>query len=117
MESAFSVIRHGPHGVYHHASKKHNHEVVGDQHDFVSLDSMTKLIPSFRVGKRDAANTWFFKQDPKGTLTTNPSYSLAMRALGAAPSGVCAVDFRSLSDPDPLGFRLCYWGSPLTISS
>jgi len=45
-----------------------NPELVGDQYVFVSLDSETKLIPSFRVGKRDAANTWFFMQDLQGRL-------------------------------------------------
>jgi IS1 family transposase len=47
-----------------------NPEVVGDQYVFVSLDSETKLIPSFRVGKRDAANTWFFMQDLQGRLAS-----------------------------------------------
>jgi IS1 family transposase len=45
-----------------------NPEVVGDQFVFVSLDSETKLIPSFRVGKRDVANAWFFMQDLQGRL-------------------------------------------------
>jgi IS1 family transposase len=40
-----------------------NPEVVGDQYVFVAMDSETKLIPSFRVGKRNAANTWYFVQD------------------------------------------------------
>jgi len=38
-------------------------EKVGDQYVFVAMDSETKLIPSFRVGKRNAANTWYFVQD------------------------------------------------------
>jgi IS1 family transposase len=40
-----------------------NPEEVGDQYVFVAMDSETKLIPTFRVGKRDAANTWHFIQD------------------------------------------------------
>jgi IS1 family transposase len=40
-----------------------NAELVGDQYVFVAMDSETKLIPSFRVGKRNAANTWYFVQD------------------------------------------------------
>ncbi len=36
---------------------------VGDQYVFVSMDSETKLIPNFRVGKRNAANAWYFVQD------------------------------------------------------
>ena len=30
---------------------------------FVAMDSETKLIPCFRVGKRNAENTWYFVQD------------------------------------------------------
>ena len=40
-----------------------NPEVVGDQYVFVAMDSETKLIPSFRIGKRNAANAWYFVQD------------------------------------------------------
>jgi IS1 family transposase len=40
-----------------------NPELVGDQYVFVAMDSETKLIPSFRVGKRNASNTWYFVQD------------------------------------------------------
>ena len=36
---------------------------VGDQYVFVSMDSETKLIPDFRVGKRNPANAWYFVQD------------------------------------------------------
>lgn len=36
---------------------------VGDQYVFVALDSETKLIPSFRVGKRNAHNSWHFMRD------------------------------------------------------
>ncbi|HKM81919.1 MAG TPA: IS1 family transposase [Candidatus Acidoferrum sp.] len=40
-----------------------NPELVGDQYVFVAMDSETKLIPSFRIGKRNATNTWYFVQD------------------------------------------------------
>lgn len=40
-----------------------NPEIVGDQYVFVAMDSETKLIPCFRVGKRSAANAWYFIQD------------------------------------------------------
>jgi IS1 family transposase len=40
-----------------------NPEVVGDQYVFVAMDSETKLVPCFRVGKRNAANTWYFIRD------------------------------------------------------
>ena len=36
---------------------------VGDQYVFVAMDSETKLVPCFRVGKRNAENTWYFIQD------------------------------------------------------
>jgi IS1 family transposase len=40
-----------------------NPELVGDQYVFVAMDSESKLIPCFRVGKRNAANAWYFVQD------------------------------------------------------
>ncbi len=36
---------------------------VGDQYVFVAMDSETKLIPCFRVGKRDSVTTYYFIQD------------------------------------------------------
>jgi IS1 family transposase len=36
---------------------------VGDQYVFVAMDSETKLIPCFRVGKRDSVTTCYFIQD------------------------------------------------------
>jgi IS1 family transposase len=44
-------------------TKEENPEQIGDQYVFVAMDSETKLIPCFRVGKRNAANTWYFVQD------------------------------------------------------
>src|SRR5713226_6581068 len=46
-----------------------NSEEVGDQYVFVAMDSETKLIPCFRVGKRNAANTWHFVQDLETRLS------------------------------------------------
>jgi len=45
-----------------------NPEQVGDQYVFVSMDSETKLVPSFRIGKRNAANAWYFVQDLQSRL-------------------------------------------------
>ena len=42
---------------------KDNPLEVGDQYVFVALDAETKLIPCFRVGKRDVETTWYFIQD------------------------------------------------------
>ena len=47
-----------------------NPEIVGDQYVFVAMDSETKLIPSFRVGKRTAATAWYFMQDLSARLAT-----------------------------------------------
>jgi len=46
----------------------HNREEMGDQYVYVALDAETKLIPCFRVGKRDPATTWYFIQDLQGRL-------------------------------------------------
>lgn len=43
---------------------------VGDQYVFVAMDSESKLIPCFRVGKRDWANAWYFVRDLQERLTT-----------------------------------------------
>lgn len=45
-----------------------NPDEVGDQYVFVAMDSETKLIPCFRVGKRNPENTWYFIQDLRGRL-------------------------------------------------
>jgi len=42
---------------------------VGDQYVFVAMDSETKLVPCFRVGKRDSVNAWFFMQDLQERIT------------------------------------------------
>jgi IS1 family transposase len=49
---------------------KDNPVEVGDQYVFVAMDSETKLIPCFRVGKRNAENTWFFIQDLQERLAS-----------------------------------------------
>jgi hypothetical protein len=38
-----------------------NPEIVGDQYVFVAMDSETKLVPCFRLGKRNAENTWVLR--------------------------------------------------------
>jgi len=50
-------------------SASDNPAEVGDQYVFVAMDSESKLIPSFRIGKRNAANTWYFMQDLQSRLT------------------------------------------------
>jgi len=55
-----------------HVKKDENPANVGDTWTFIALDADTKLIPAFRVGKRDAANTNAFVSDLAGRLTTRP---------------------------------------------
>jgi|SRR5438477_2734149 len=43
---------------------------VGDQYVFVAMDSETKLVPCFRVGKRNAANAWYFVRDLQERIAT-----------------------------------------------
>lgn len=51
-----------------HLTKRHNPVTMGDQYVFVAMDSDSKLIPSFRVGKRSAENAWHFMQDLEARL-------------------------------------------------
>jgi len=51
-----------------HLNGNHNHAEMGDQYVFVALDSETKLVPCFRVGKRTPENAWYFIQDLQGRL-------------------------------------------------
>jgi IS1 family transposase len=44
--------------------------VVGDQYVFVAMDSETKLIPCYRVGKRNAETTWYFVRDLESRLAS-----------------------------------------------
>ena len=38
-------------------------EAIGSQYIYVALDPETKLVPCFRVGKRNYENTWYFIRD------------------------------------------------------
>jgi IS1 family transposase len=50
-------------------TKDDNPAEVGDQYVFVSMDSESKLIPSFYVGRRSAASAWCFVQDLQTRLS------------------------------------------------
>jgi len=54
---------------------------VGDFWTFVALDADTKLVPSFRVGKRDAANTQAFVRDLASRIDGRIQLSSDMLAL------------------------------------
>jgi IS1 family transposase len=45
-----------------------NAQEMGDQYVFVAMDSESKIIPCFRVGKRSAANAWTFMQELEARL-------------------------------------------------
>src|SRR5664280_1771240 len=47
----------------------------GDFYTFVALDADTKLVPAFRVGKRDAYNTICFVEDLAARLTNRVQVS------------------------------------------
>ncbi len=55
-----------------HVKKDEDSANVGDAWTFIALDADTKLIPAFRVGKRDAENTNAFVADLASRLTTRP---------------------------------------------
>ena len=41
---------------------------LGDQYVFVAMDSESKVIPCFRVGKRSSENAWYFMQELESRL-------------------------------------------------
>jgi hypothetical protein len=43
---------------------------MGDQWVYVAIDAETKLIPSFRIGKRVRPDTWAFLTDLYNRLDT-----------------------------------------------
>jgi IS1 family transposase len=45
-----------------------NAELVGDQYVFGLMVSVIKIVPCYRIGKRNAANTWYFVQDLQARL-------------------------------------------------
>jgi IS1 family transposase len=103
---------------------------VGDQYVFVAMDAETKIVPSFRVGKRNAANTWYFMQDLETRLAnrvqltsdgfrpyvnavddafgTNVDYAMLVKLYGKdenepyAPAQIVnAIPIPIMGDPDP----------------
>lgn len=75
-----------------HLTPEDDPERTGDIWTFVALDADTKLVPSYRVGKRTAANTRAFLDDLSSRLTNRVQLSsdalelyveAAERAFGA----------------------------------
>lgn len=46
-----------------HVAEEHDAARVGDQWTYVALDAESKLVPCFRIGKRDAETTFTFLTD------------------------------------------------------
>ena len=49
---------------------RHDEIAMGEQYVFIAIDSETKLIPSFLVGKRNAANAYWLMKDLESRLAT-----------------------------------------------
>jgi IS1 family transposase len=47
---------------------RHNEFTMGEQYVFIAIDSKTKLIPSFLVGKRNGANAYWLMKDLESRL-------------------------------------------------
>jgi IS1 family transposase len=51
-------------------NESHNPVTMGDQFVFVAMDAETKLVPSFRVGKRNPENAYYLMRDLHARLAT-----------------------------------------------
>jgi IS1 family transposase len=47
---------------------RHDEHIMGEQYVFIAIDAETKLIPSFIVGKRNAANAYWLMKDLESRL-------------------------------------------------
>ncbi|RJO69657.1 MAG: transposase [Myxococcales bacterium] len=59
---------------------------IGDQYVFVALDASTKLVVSYRVGKRSTDNTFLFLEELRGRVRNTPQ--LTTDAFAPYPSAV-----------------------------
>src|ERR1700723_2181738 len=50
--------------------RRHDHATMGEQYVFIAIDSETKLIPSFLVGKRNIENAYCLMEDLQSRLAT-----------------------------------------------
>jgi len=79
-----------------HVSEFDDASRVGDVWTFVAIDPETKLIPSFRTGKRDAATTRAFVQDLAGRLNNRVqinSDAFPLYASAIDDAFECQVDY------------------------
>jgi IS1 family transposase len=51
---------------------RHDEITMGEQYLFIALDSETKLIPSFLIGKRNAENAYHLMKDLESRIVTRP---------------------------------------------
>jgi IS1 family transposase len=51
---------------------RHDDRVMGEQYLFIALDSETKLVPTFLVGKRSAENAYYLMKDLESRLVSRP---------------------------------------------
>jgi len=58
-----------------HVTKKDDPRKVGDFYTFIALDEESRLIPSYKVGKRDGATTQAFIDDLASRLAVRPQIS------------------------------------------
>jgi len=49
---------------------RHDETTMGEQYVFMAIDSETKLIPTFLVGKRSAENAYWLMKDLEGRLAS-----------------------------------------------
>jgi IS1 family transposase len=49
---------------------RHDERIMGEQYVFIAIDSETKLIPSFVVGKRNAENAYWLMKDLESRLAS-----------------------------------------------
>jgi len=61
---------------------------MGDQYVFVAMDSESKIIPCFRVGKRSTTNAWYFMQE----LQTRLASRVQLTTDGFRPYGPAVED-------------------------
>jgi IS1 family transposase len=61
---------------------------VGDQYVFVAMDSETKLVPCFRVGKRSSVNAYWFMQELESRLANR----IQLTTDGFPPYGPAVED-------------------------
>ncbi|HEY4740208.1 MAG TPA: IS1 family transposase [Candidatus Acidoferrales bacterium] len=51
---------------------RHDERVMGEQYLFIAIDSESKLVPSYLVGKRSAENAYQLMKDLESRLATRP---------------------------------------------